>query len=521
METLILKFKLLGKNIKDEDQDLVDIIMPKINVYLTGHGSYAGSYGSPHSVNLIAGISFDAQNNQQSDFERLLHVLSMGYVTQTLTIDSCFTGGSFKQIVTNFKNQAFFENISYPILLMSGLFAMSNTSFSLPFSLNVSKEEFPDYIYTINNNYFYGPKKKYPGDKNSYVNFFNYLNHTETYQVNATKTEQAYSYTAYKPEYTKAIDSISELFYEGNYVLRLNNIAFVRLPRSSWASTLELDKRIKTITPILAATAKNGIVIGEDVSITLLSTPYVQYPITIKGAGWIVPTIIGSTIGDRIYYCIEEIISPNDINDLGETFFNSELLNNLAQSFVMLIKKATCGKKQYSNIILFFNHFEGDKSESGTKTTQVDSLDELYLNEKMGEYENRHTPAYEYSETLYKNDPGHRFAIAMYQDEKANKIKAFVYKGRDKDRKEKVLKDYSTLIKTAKKVAQANVVGLQQKIKPLDTVIVKKTTNNGSKKRASAQDAFQQQNLVDALSLADLLQKHSTVNKAKPKNSHS
>lgn len=454
MKSLALK-PLLRTKIS---QDLLDTVLPHMNIYLNGHGAYAKGAVAEESVNEIAGISCDRLNGKASDFEELLKLFDAQYKVRSFAINTCFAGLNFKKMVSDFTNQTFFENLSYPILLASGLFASSDVNVrNLWIKFNIAKEELPLYIYKINDMYFYGPRKSDNG-VGKFESFFKHLNHTETYEVKASSTRPAYSYVAYRPEYTQAVDDLLGLF-NSQGVSILNNLTLIRLPRTTWMSPVELDKRIKTITPIQALTAQKGIAISPDVSIVLLSTPYVQYPINVEGNVvknrdlWFVPTIIDTTIGNIVYYCIEEMNCSCDINTLGRMFFNKELLESLEHSFSILLKKVRCGKKEYSNVLLLYQY----------TPAQLNSMDQ--------EAEGLLSRDDEDKESLSDDSvlsPAIRFAMMLYKDEKEQKIKRFVYKGRAVEGwEESFMAQYDSWVQSTESVARWAISKKQEKIQNL------------------------------------------------------
>lgn len=454
MKSLALK-PLLRTKISE---NLLDTVLPHMNIYLNGHGAYAKGAFAEESVNEIAGISCDRLNGKASDFEELLKLFDAQYKVRSVAINTCFAGLNFKKMVSDFTNQTFFENLSYPILLASGLFASSVVNDKNSWiKFNIAKEELPLYIYKINDMYFYGPRKSDNG-VGKFESFFKHLNHTETYEVKASSTRSAYSYVAYRPEYTQAIDDLLGLF-DSQGVSILNNLTLIRLPRTTWMSTIELDKRIKTITPIQALTAQKGIAISSDVSIVLLSTPYVQYPIAVQGNVvknrdlWFVPTIIDTTVGNIVYYCIEEMNCSCDINTLGRMFFNKDLLITLEQSFSILLKKVRCGKKQYSNVLLLYQY----------SPEELNSMDQEAEGSLSSDDEDKESLS---DDSVFY--PEIRFAMMLYKDEKEQKIKRFVYKGLAVEGwEESFMAQYDSWVESTESVARGAISEKQEKIQNL------------------------------------------------------
>ena len=349
MSTLAIKPILLKKRASG----LVDLLLPKMNVYLAGHGGYKEKYGT----DTIAGVSCDIRPGQKNDFEVIVRLLNMQYVTRSLTIFSCFSGLNMNRLVNDFTKQAFFENVSYPILFSSGLFAMGYSTAPLT-TFNVShyvaniydKEDLLRYIYAIKGAFFFGPKKE-NADKGSFDMLFEHLNHVKHYEVPASKIQKAYSYSAYQPEYDKAMNVLTSIFTDMGGVGYVNNVAFVRLPGTSWISAVDLGKRMQTITPTQGLTAQKGITIQPSVQILLLSAPYIRYTIRIAGqhlSPLIVPTLIDQRLARSnqsnvseysAEYVIEHVESSRDIIDLGSLFFDQSLINALTQGFSILIKQ--------------------------------------------------------------------------------------------------------------------------------------------------------------------------------------
>ena len=365
LSTLAIKPRLSGQI----SLDLLNILLPKMNIYLTGHGSYREMYGkSIQTHDTIAGISCDIMPKQKSGIENILQLLNLHYLTQSFTISSCFAGLNMHNMINELTKQSFFENLSYPILISAGLSTMATTYYDpLVITFKISKaNDFLPYFYSINDRLFWGPKK-IAGSEGQYTKFFECLNHTETYQVKAHNAEPTYSYSAYQPEYSKAIDVMMGLFNKQDTVAALNNLTLIRFPGTSWTSTAELDTRMQTITPIQGLTAKNGITIPSTVSLTLLSAPYVKYPIHIAKRNhtdpmlWIVPAIINKNlIVDNLplEYLIEQINCTYDLLHLGNIFFNRMLIKNTTQEFSILIKKAACTNKssEYTSLYSFESH---------------------------------------------------------------------------------------------------------------------------------------------------------------------
>lgn len=450
-----ISFKKQGLSFLALDKkDLVDACLPRINVFLVGHGGYEEA----HEDNTIAGLSIGASGSD--DFEQFLKCLNQDYVVQSLTLFTCFAGLNINNLLKEFANKRFLAQASYPILFTSGLFASSNTN-DFDLMLNVSEQELPKYLYTINKKHLYGPKKIY-GDKGMFGQFFEYLNHVESYNVSAKTFKHkvegdaatqsaAYSYTAWKPEWKKAVDVLTELFKEGN-VKQLENLTFIKFPHAEWVSLPELDDRIMTITSTKAATAQNGIMVPEKVSIVLLQTPYVPYPIILKNSKlgtkdqdfWIVPTIIGKEIEGVVEYAFEEIRSSCDINSLGRTFFNSELLDNLSQSFRVLIKKAVCGKKEYKDVLLIYEYSPESFPDEDDMFEKQDGNEEdgegVFLELKI--------------------------AMAIYEDSNKN-IKRFVYRGRNPEWEQFYMDEYKTNVDSVYHNAKQ---GIQEKSKNIDAL---------------------------------------------------
>lgn len=446
-----ISFKKQGLSFLAPDKkDLVDACLPRMNVFLVGHGSYEEAYED----NTIAGLSIGASGSD--DFEQFLKCLNQDYVVQSLTLFTCFAGLNINNLLKEFANKRFLAQASYPILFTSGLFA-SSTSNDFDLTLNVSEQELPKYLYTINKKHLYGPKKIY-GDKGMFGQFFEYLNHVESYDVAAKKFKHkvegdaatqsaAYSYTTLKPEWKKAVDVLTELFKEGK-VKQLENITFIKFPNVEWVSLPELDDRIMTITSIKAATAQNGITVPEKVSIVLLQTPYVPYPVILKNNKlgtkdqdfWIVPTIIGEDIKGVVEYSFEEIRCFCDINSFGRMFFNSELLDNLEQSFFVLIKKVVCEKKEYKDVFLIYQHF-----------AEVQSVEN---NEQEG------------NEEELEGTNEFRFAMVIYTDSNGA-IKRFVYRGRDPELEQDYMDGYKNYVDSIYHNAKH---GIQEKSKKIDAL---------------------------------------------------
>ena len=391
--------------------DILNVLFPKMNIYCIGHGGYSGMYGDVDiTIDLIAGLFCNiGTSGQLSDFEKLLQTLNVNYSLQSLTLQTCFAGLHMNRFVSDVTKKPFFENLSYPVLFTSGLASMSMSGEpEIVFDVS-SAQELRKCLYDVRGKILWGPEK-INGDKGKYEMFFEYLNHTQTYQVKASKIQSAYSYTAYKPEYSKAIDVMMQLF-NNQEVSLLSNLAFIRFPGTSWISTVELDKRIQIITPTQGLTAQSGISISQSVSLVLLSAPYVKYPIRIANRGsnasnlWIVPTIIdqaavrldeensGAMVADpldsqvetlsnqfdsgeielslfeqnykgyinTVDYLIEEIDYPYKVADLGKIFFNKQLIKTSNLGFSILIKRLLCGSqknsmKEYSDVVIWYQH---------------------------------------------------------------------------------------------------------------------------------------------------------------------
>ena len=315
--------------------DLLNIFLPKMNIFLVGHGIFDNSITGA----IIADLSCNAELAAKSEFEQLLQLFNTRYLIQCLTILSCYMGLQMDTFMNDFTKRTFFENLSYPILFSAGL-ATGALSLKPRIALNAD-------VYNSNRKRLANPEKV-TDDKGPFTLFFDYLNHTQTHHVAASKIQPAYSYTAYKPEYSKAIDAMMHLF-NNQEIYFLNNLTLIHFPRTSWISTVELDKRIKTITPIQGVTAQKGITIPSSVSLVLLSTSYVKYPIYIANRDtnapplWIVPTIINQQQIDLFEdYYIEEIHYPYELINLGKSFCNEVFIGTSGLDFRVLIKKVQC-----------------------------------------------------------------------------------------------------------------------------------------------------------------------------------
>lgn len=209
----------------------------------------------------------------------------------------------------------------------------------------------------------------------------------------------------------------------------------------------------------------------ENVSIVMLQTTYVPYVVTLQNKKlgtegrdlWIVPTIIGKEIGDIVEYCFEEIKCSGDINSLGRVFFNYSLLDNLAQSFTVLIKKVFCGNKVYSDVIFAYKYVE----VSSIMHTANEGL--------------------EPSDYTWESTDESRFAIAMYKDA-SGKIKRFVYRGHDPEWEQASLNLYNNEeVKNVYENAKQGLQETKQKVDALNSLF--------GKGAQSAQEVKKQQEL--------------------------
>lgn len=341
LERLSLK-KTFLREVKADKRDLACAYLPRMNVLLAGHGSYSGLYGR-ENFDSIAGISANSVDPKTSSpFEQFLRCLNNDYNVQSLSILSCCAGYNINKMSQNFENKTFFAQASYPILFTSGLFALAA---SIRPALS---------------------------NKGRIEQFFEYLNHVESYRVKNQKTgTEEYSYSARKPEWKKAIDVFSKLFSDSGVDL-LQHVTFVKFPNTSAIFLPELDSRIMTITPIKAVASQDELTVPEKALIVLLQAPYVQRSVVLQNTNlekqkvanykqdnalFIVPAIIGKQVGDVVNYCFEEIRCAGDISNLAAVFFNYTLTIKgwLAQSFSILIKKAYCGSAEYSDVLLMYN----------------------------------------------------------------------------------------------------------------------------------------------------------------------
>lgn len=446
-----LGLKQLVLRTSPDKKDVIDECLPRMNIMLMGHGAYKGKDGL-EEFDIIAGIPVDSTNAKSSNnFDQFLRCLNDDYVVQSLSLFTCFGGFNVNKMLQAVDNKTLFAQATYPVLCMSGIFTISTGRYS-DLYLDISLSELSDYVYKVGKTYFYGPRRLF-GEKGIFVQFFEHLNHVETYNVKDQKTgAQKYFYTAYKPEWKKAIDTLTGLF-ETSYVERLENLTFVKFPGTPALSLPELDSRIMSITPIKAASAQAGLSVPENVSIVMLQASYVPYVVTLQNKMlgtkeqdvWIVPTIIGKNVGDTVDYCFEEIKCSGDINSLGRLFFNYDLLSCLAQSFTVLIKKAYCGNKVYSDVIFAYKYIEAGYMLPEADSAQGDDL------ENGG------------SDWVDES----RFAIAIYKDNDGN-IKRFVYRGHDPEWEQITLGLYTD--KTIQMVYQNAQQGLQETRQKVDVL---------------------------------------------------
>lgn len=324
-----------------EYADRINMIIPKMNVFVMAHGSV-----KPIQIAEMSELSF----------ESFLKELNQSYEVKSLTVISCFAGGVIKKTIESFKNEHYFESIPYPILLGAGLFTTFQNKAE---RINIeTKDSIVNSIYTINNRSFYGIEKKY-NSLGLFTQFFKYLNTQEHYSIqkkpyrlniDSSHFSSEYEYITPRPEYVKA----AELFSD-NTAHRLNNIFLIRFPNTkTWTLLTNHNRAVKQITSIDSATQE--IAIAEDVQDIYLKTSYIAAPVIIKGDlrnMSIIPTLSNPKNLEQIDYYFEElrIIHNYTIEDLSFAIFKEKAIRNLAQTFAIGIKKLTLADTVYSDVL--------------------------------------------------------------------------------------------------------------------------------------------------------------------------
>lgn len=359
----------LKKQLSKKYGDSLYNILPQMNIMLLGHGMYTDN-------RTICEI-------EMNQFPNFLKVINQDYITKSLMIVSCFAGANVPKIANLFKDKNYFEHISYPILIGSGLPAsfLIDSRYSAYVSVE-SERKVQECIYDINGTYFYGIEKKWNG-KGLYTQLFEYLNYQQFYTRKTSSGEQ-YSYSTFVPEYEKAVQVFGD---QHGMSESLENIFVIKFPNSAhWFSLSALHARILEIGDVRSFAHTGGIIVSDQIQDIFLKTNYVKNKIVIKGSlskRYIIPGLIGISYSDIVRYYIEqlELSDYDSVENVVKSFFEVELLKKLEQSFVVFIKKMKIGSNVYQNMILQFKYVVSGGFNASKIKFAVYSYTDMYLNE--------------------------------------------------------------------------------------------------------------------------------------------
>lgn len=321
-----------------------------LNVLLAGHGT-KDEYISEISI-------LKRPNELNSDFQKILNDLQNNFLVKSLTISSCYPGGSKNiktfNIVNQFNNQNM-EKISYPII-MQGSFELITYGYPslLPF------EDTHDYI------------KKY----------FNALNELP-------------------PDYSTAA-KLSSKYLENNNLNRYANLVSIKMPHTSWFSPEIFDKSMQKITQIQSSTKKEFI-INPDIKIILISANVID---SLK----IVSSELMPKLFPMNYINQNYVIKSLNFNQQSSFSFQEAInylsmsilpLSNVHESIRILIKELNAEGKFLYKDLYFFAHVNIKGSyQSGYMYTDI--YGNTFIN--LWPFEQNSNPSYTSFEKQCTND---------------------------------------------------------------------------------------------------------------------